>query len=37
MGLVKAYEVAFKKFNILTAQMLLTHEDLGKQRKIFKC
>ena len=25
MGLVKAYEVAFKKYNILTAQMLLTH------------
>lgn len=33
MGLVKAYEVAFKKFNILTAQMLLTHEDLGSRKR----
>jgi len=33
MGLVKAYEVAFKKYDILTAQMLLTHEDLSDRTR----
>ena len=33
MGLVQAYEVAFKKYNILTAQMLLTHEDLSNRER----
>jgi glutamate 5-kinase len=33
MGLVKAYEIAFKKFNITTAQMLLTHEDLSNRER----
>ncbi len=33
MGLIKAYEVAFKKYDILTAQMLLTHEDLSNRKR----
>jgi len=33
MGLIQAYEVAFKKYNILTAQMLLTHEDLSNRAR----
>lgn len=33
MGLIQAYEVAFKKYNILTAQMLLTHEDLSNRTR----
>ena len=33
MGLVQAYEAAFKKYNILTAQMLLTHEDLSNRER----
>ena len=33
MGLAQVYEVAFKKYNILTAQMLLTHEDLGSRAR----
>ena len=33
MGLVQAYEAAFKKYNILTAQMLLTHEDLSSRER----
>tara|TARA_X000000368_G_scaffold410098_1_gene393057 strand:- start:2787 stop:3728 length:942 start_codon:yes stop_codon:yes gene_type:complete len=33
MNLVQAYEVAFKKYNILTAQMLLTHEDLSNRKR----
>ena len=33
MGLIQAYETAFKKYNILTAQMLLTHEDLSNRER----
>ena len=33
MGLIKAYEVAFKKYNITTAQMLLTAEDLSNRER----
>tara|TARA_B100000767_G_scaffold258240_1_gene266759 strand:- start:3421 stop:4524 length:1104 start_codon:yes stop_codon:yes gene_type:complete len=33
MGLVQAYEVAFKKYNLLTAQMLLTDEDLSNRER----
>ena len=33
MGLIQAYEVAFKKYNLLTAQMLLTHEDLSNRKR----
>jgi len=29
MGLVQAYEAAFAKFELHTAQILLTHEDLA--------
>ena len=32
MNLVQAYEVAFKKYNILTAQDALTHEDLSNEK-----
>ena len=33
MGLIQAYEVAFKKYNLLTAQILLTHEDLSNRER----
>ncbi len=33
MGLIQAYEVAFAKHNIRTAQILLTHEDLADRRR----
>ncbi|MFT0544802.1 glutamate 5-kinase [Allopusillimonas ginsengisoli] len=33
MGLVQAYEVAFAKHGIRTAQILLTHEDLADRRR----
>lgn len=33
MGLVEAYESAFKKYGIGTAQMLLTHADLANRRR----
>lgn len=33
MGLVQAYEVAFAKYGLRTAQILLTHEDLADRRR----
>ena len=33
MGLVQAYESAFSRFNLHTAQILLTHEDLADRRR----
>lgn len=33
MGLVQAYEAAFAKHGIKTAQILLTHEDLANRRR----
>ena len=33
MGLVQAYEVAFAKFGLHTAQVLLTHDDLADRRR----
>ncbi len=33
MGLVQAYESAFAKFGLRTAQVLLTHEDLADRRR----
>ena len=33
MGLVQAYETAFAKFGLHTAQVLLTHEDLADRRR----
>jgi glutamate 5-kinase len=33
MGLVQAYESAFAKFGLHTAQILLTHEDLSDRRR----
>jgi len=33
MGLVQAYEAAFSKFGLHTAQVLLTHEDLSDRRR----
>ena len=33
MGLVQAYEAAFKGFGLHTAQVLLTHEDLADRRR----
>ncbi len=33
MGLVQAYESAFKKFALHTAQILLTHDDLADRRR----
>ena len=33
MGLVQAYEVAFSRFGLHTAQVLLTHEDLADRRR----
>lgn len=33
MGLVQAYETAFKRFGLHTAQVLLTHEDLADRRR----
>ncbi len=33
MGLIQQFESCFKKHNILTAQVLLTHEDLGNRQR----
>ncbi len=33
MGLVQSYESAFKQFDILTAQVLLTHADLANRER----
>lgn len=33
MGLAQAYEVAFAKHNLRTAQILLTHEDLADRQR----
>ena len=33
MGLIQAYESGFKRFDRLTAQILLTHEDLVNRRR----
>ena len=33
MGLVQAYETAFSRFGLHTAQVLLTHEDLADRRR----
>jgi glutamate 5-kinase len=33
MGLVQAYEAAFARFGVHTAQILLTHEDLADRRR----
>lgn len=33
MGLAQAYEVAFAKHNLRTAQILLTHEDLASRQR----
>ncbi len=33
MGLVQAYETAFARFSLHTAQILLTHEDLADRRR----
>jgi len=33
MGLVQAYEAAFSRFGLHTAQILLTHEDLSDRRR----
>jgi glutamate 5-kinase len=33
MGLVQAYEAAFAKFGLHTAQILLTHEDMADRRR----
>jgi glutamate 5-kinase len=33
MGLVQAYETAFQRFGLHTAQILLTHEDLADRRR----
>jgi len=33
MGLVQAYEAAFSKYGLHTAQVLLTHEDLADRRR----
>lgn len=33
MGLVQAYESAFKKYDFHTAQVLLTHDDLSNRRR----
>lgn len=33
MGLVQAYETAFRQYGIKTAQILLTHEDLADRRR----
>ncbi|MGH8851735.1 MAG: glutamate 5-kinase [Casimicrobiaceae bacterium] len=33
MGLVQAYETAFKRFGLHTAQILLTHDDLADRRR----
>lgn len=33
MGLIRAYESGFERFNQLTAQVLLTHDDLSDRRR----
>ena len=33
MGLIRAYESGFERFGIITAQILLTHDDLADRRR----
>lgn len=33
MGLIRAYESGFERFDLLTAQILLTHDDLADRRR----
>ena len=33
MGLIRAYETGFQRFDTLTAQILLTHDDLSDRRR----
>lgn len=33
MGLIRAYESGFERFDIITAQILLTHDDLADRRR----
>lgn len=33
MGLIQAYEVAFQKYNLQTAQVLLDHDDLSNRQR----
>ncbi|MHC5954123.1 amino acid kinase family protein, partial [Streptococcus pyogenes] len=33
MGLIQAYEAAFARHGVRTAQILLTHEDLADRRR----
>ena len=33
MGLIRAYETGFERYNKLTAQVLLTHEDLANRQR----
>ncbi|MFK7997446.1 MAG: glutamate 5-kinase [Granulosicoccus sp.] len=33
MGLIRAYESGFERFDVLTAQILLTHDDLADRRR----
>ncbi|HKK16238.1 MAG TPA: glutamate 5-kinase, partial [Gammaproteobacteria bacterium] len=33
MGLIQAYESCFKKFDVRTAQVLLTHEDIADRQR----
>lgn len=33
MGLIRAYETGFERYNKLTAQILLTHEDLANRQR----
>ncbi len=33
MGLIQAYETSFKRFDLHTAQILLTHDDLSDRRR----
>ncbi|MBI3915854.1 MAG: glutamate 5-kinase, partial [Betaproteobacteria bacterium] len=33
MGLVEVYESCFRKFGLLTSQVLLTHEDLADRKR----
>jgi len=33
MGLIRAYESGFKRFDIVTAQILLTHDDLADRQR----
>ena len=33
MGLIQAYETSFRKFGLLTSQVLLTHDDLADRKR----